>query len=131
MERVEFYKNSILQETITGAGPEYEWMFPWPLFSEVHIKGLIGNLTMTNETITFFAFLVVNSGMIQDWPNLRAYAYDLAGNSDYVDIAQPCTYVMLPPGIMRSLSLFKYVTFPNNYDDYLGNFLIDATFYNP
>ena len=75
MDRVEFYKNGELQETVSGAGPDYEWRFPWPLFGELHVKGLICNLTMTDEVVTFFAFLVINSGFPQDFP--RSFVHSL------------------------------------------------------
>jgi hypothetical protein len=40
MSKVEFYFNDILQETITGAGPEYVWSYEYTIIPNVVIKGV-------------------------------------------------------------------------------------------
>ena len=40
MQKVEFYFNGELQETITGAGPDYVWTYQYTLLQNVVIKGV-------------------------------------------------------------------------------------------
>lgn len=38
MDRIEFYINDLLQETIQGGGPEYEFSLTWGPFSKINVK---------------------------------------------------------------------------------------------
>ncbi|MHA2390250.1 MAG: OmpL47-type beta-barrel domain-containing protein [Candidatus Hodarchaeales archaeon] len=126
MERVEFYINDELKETVYGSGPEYQWTFPYLIFTgNIRIRGLIYNPKITEEHVKFFSFLIIiipyyDGGNYSIDPS--AYAYDKAGNWDYDIIEEPKT---IEPGF----NLFRSVTLPNNYTGYIGRFLINAEFY--
>ncbi len=40
MERVEFYFNDVLQETVTGSGPTYQWIIPYEPIPHATVKGI-------------------------------------------------------------------------------------------
>ena len=40
MAKVEFYFNGLLQETVTGAGPDYVWSFDYNIPCDITIKGI-------------------------------------------------------------------------------------------
>ena len=54
----------------------------------------------------------------------RAYAYDNAGNWEYIVIPQPS----FPLSSKLGLYLFKEMLLPHNYTGYIGNYFVDATF---
>ncbi len=131
MDRVEFYKNDELQETITSPGPDYEWLdHNISSFHKLHVRGFICSLNITDDLVTFYAILTLNLGFDQIFPHIRAYAYDRAGNQAYDEIEQPSLFEPIPPGTYVYLSLLKKVTLPNDYEGYIGRFFINATFYN-
>ncbi|MFA5102555.1 MAG: hypothetical protein WC525_05335 [Candidatus Thermoplasmatota archaeon] len=125
MERVEFYLNDVLQETVIGPGPRYEWIFVWPppLFG---VTGLICNLEITDEYVKFYAILLrifSFSGSII----ISSYAYDKAGNRDYAGIMDDSS---IPAPIVPGIYLFQDVTLPNHYTGHVGRFFIKASFSN-
>ena len=126
MERVEFYFNEVLQETVTGPGPTYVWVISWgfPLYY-LGVKGLILNSEISEEYVKIFAIFVIVLKYGPFIPNVCAYAYDTAGNWDYDCAGDPNSTDSISPGIY----LFKNLTFPNDYGGYIGKFLIRAKFY--
>jgi len=126
MDRVEFYFNDELQFTEEGPGPTYTWtvLFRPSDYNSFHVDGLISNLEITEEYITFFAILV----LITKWQESiypSAYVYDKAGNYDR-DGFYHSPHITITPGIY----LFESLTLPNDYDGYIGRFLISAEFNN-
>jgi hypothetical protein len=125
MERVEFYLNGELQETVFGPGPSYVWTFHYlpSNFNSYHVKGLISNLKITEEHITFYAIIVI----ITKWQEPKiipsAWAYDKAGNINW-DGIYPIHSLTIKPGFY----LFQSLTLPNDFEGYLGRFLISAEF---
>jgi len=122
MNRVEFYLNNILQETIVGPGPMYEWVIPWKL-ENFSIIGFICNRKITEENVSFFALAVTQSVdfSFAPWEDfVSAYAYDNAGNWAYDE-----TSGHSPPPKER---FFTHFTFPNDYRGYIGRFFILASF---
>ena len=128
MNRVEFYHyhnhGYELQGIVTGPGPEYTWVY---IFPSLTVGGLIRNIEITDDYVKFYAVIVRIIGIWEGWyPLIKAYAYDNAGNWDFVEMQWPSHPVTIVPGIF----LFQNVTLPNNYTGYIGRFLIRATFYN-
>ncbi len=122
MNRVEFYLNNILQETIVGPGPIYEWVIPWEL-ENFSIIGFICNRKITEENVSFFALAVTHSVeySFAPWEDfVSAYAYDNAGNWGYDETSGHSP----PPKRM----FFTHFSFRNNYEGYIGRFFILATF---
>ncbi|HUS98868.1 MAG TPA: hypothetical protein VMY59_00930 [Candidatus Thermoplasmatota archaeon] len=126
MNRVEFYLNDMLQETVTGSGPDYHWIYHYPSVFEFRVLGLITKLEITQDYVKFFALIVRISGPLYHPPYFAAYGYDNAGNWDWMDIMQPSFSVNITGGIY----LFQNVTLPNNYTGHIGRFFIKATFYD-
>ena len=124
MNKVEFYFNGELRETVYGVGPIYQWTcYNFPIVG-LKVRGIINNLEITEEYVEFFAVLVIILG-IQNWYyTICANAYDNAGNIGEDCIHPPCSIITISPGIY----LFKNVTLPNNYEGYIGKFFIKATF---
>jgi hypothetical protein len=124
MNRVEFYYNEILQETIFGSGPDYIWLSFCP---QLTVRGFILHLEITDEYVKFYS-VMVRIKNLWDWMNnavIKAVAYDNAGNWDWDEIENPCH----PAVIEHGLYLFQNVTLPNNYDGHIGSFFIKATFW--
>ena len=121
MDRVEFYLNDVLQETVVGPGPVYQWI--WDYSKVSYVRGLILNPEITEEYVRFYAILVgkSESGF---HAYFCAYAYDNAGNWAAQEIVEPCSPVTMAPGIY----LFESLTLPNNYKGYIGRFFIFASF---
>ncbi len=122
MNRVEFHLNDILQETIVGPGPTYEWVIPLEL-ENYSVIGFICNRKITEENVSFFALIVWQSTEYSFVPwedTVKAMAYDNAGNWDYDD-----TWGCSPPG---PWGFFTHFTFRNNYEGYIGRFFINAIF---
>lgn len=129
MDRVEFYKDDELQDTIIGPGPEYSWEFHWdPIFPKLRVTGLICNLEITEEYVNFYAIAVfiraLEPGRMY---SICAIGYDIAGNSVYDEIQQPKNLGKISPG----LYLFQNLTLSNNYSGHLGRFFIRAEFEQP
>jgi len=125
MDRVEFYLDDELQQTVTGAGPDYHWMYHFLLVTIFEVLGFISHLEITDEVVKFFALLVIVTGHPNQVPWFGAYAYDTAGNWDCYSISQPSCSVDFSYGVY----LFKDITLPNNYTGHVGRFFIRATFY--
>ena len=124
MNRVEFYINNELQETVNGSGPVYQWEVHYPPLFALKVIGLIRDPEITNEYIKFFAKIVFVLGIKDFNPWESAYAYDNAGNYDFDKIEHPTSIATISPGIY----LFKNLTLPNSYKGYIGKFFIRATF---
>ncbi|UCD14626.1 MAG: carboxypeptidase regulatory-like domain-containing protein [Thermoplasmatales archaeon] len=122
MNRVEFYINDILQEKIIGPGPNYEWIIPW-ILENYSVTGLICNRRITEENVSFFAFIVKTSAQYPiNWDDtVKAKAYDNAGNWALCVMDSPSP----PPDFPI---IFRHFTFCNNYEGYIGRFFIDAVF---
>jgi len=124
IDRVEFYRNDVLQETVNGSGPDYVWVLyvpPPPLV----LKGLICKTEITDAYVKFYAVIVLADSY---WflGSIKVYAYDNAGNWDFEQIMEPTH----PFVITSWLYLFKNIILPNNYSGYIGRFFIKATFNN-
>ena len=125
MDRVEFFLNDVLQETVTGPGPQYSWsIILYPNAPPYLVRGLITNLKITDENVSFFAIIVMISES-QISIDISAKACDIAGNCAEGEILSPNQLGRIIPGIY----LFKNLTLPNNYQGHIGNFLIWAKFY--
>ncbi len=118
MGRVEFYWDNVLQETVTGPGPEYFWEFHWPFYCSV--LGLIRNRNISKDNVSFYIVLVAIT-MYFGPINYYAYAYDNAGNIG-IDIVETCV-----PNT-HGIYLFQDVTYPNPYFGYIGRNFIFAIF---
>ena len=126
MNKVEFYANHELQETVTGPGPTYQWVYHYPSFYALNVRGLIRDKEITDEYVKFYAMIVIISGLgKEELPFFSAYAYDNAGNKDFDEIVSPCHTQTISPGIY----LFKNMTLPNNYSGFIGKSFIKAIFY--
>jgi len=128
MDRVEFYKDDELQETITGPGPEYCWEFHWdPIFPKLRVTGFICNLEVTEEYVNFYAIVVFIRPLEPGMLFISALAYDIAGNSVFDEILSPKNPGKISPG----LYLFQNLTLTNNYSGHIGRFFIRADFEQP
>jgi hypothetical protein len=126
MNKVEFYANGELQETVNGYGPTYQWVYHYPSFYSLNVRGLIRNKEITDEYVKFYSMIVIISGLgKEDLPLISAYAYDNAGNKEIDEILSPSPKVIISPGIY----LFKNLTLPNNYTGFIGKSFIKAIFY--
>ena len=128
MNRVEFYINGELHETIIGPGPNYESIYPLYYEGIYNVRGFILNPEITDEYVKFYSILVTISAYEKSLPHLTAHAnfYDNAGNWDFVTIVEPS----LPAPIVPGIFLFQNMTLPNNYTGHIGRFFIKATFYD-
>ena len=122
MDRVEFYLNDVLQETVTGPGPCYHWTFKYLPNNNIRVIGLIRNLEITEEFVNFTAMVVIALGIPGMEIHVEVCAYDTAGNVDCDEMQSPS------PPIDPGIYLFKNLALPNNYTGYIGKFLILATF---
>ena len=127
MNRVEFYYNQFLVETIFGPGPEYLWSCICP---QITVRGLIRHLEITDDYVKFYAVIVKIKNfwdLLENRIFVTAYAYDDAGNWNWDEISPP---VFSPVFVTPGLYFFQNVTLPNNYTGYIGRFFIKATFNN-
>jgi len=127
MNKVDFYKNGIFQETVNGSGPIYQWKQPYLL--SVKIIGLILNPEITDEYVNFYAAIVKISGSLNYefiYSTFKAVAYDNAGNSNFANIVSPCFRLISFPFL--GIYLFQNLSFPSHYEGYIGKFFIKATF---
>jgi hypothetical protein len=126
MNKVEFYINKVFEETVNGSGPTYQWVYHYPSYYALNVRGLIRNKEITCEYVKFYAIMVIISGLgKEDIPFISAYAYDNAGNYNFDEIKSPCPKETISPGIY----LFKNLTLQNNYGGFIGKFFIKALFY--
>jgi hypothetical protein len=125
MERVEFYLNDELQDTVYGLGPCYLWdlHIDGQYAEKLKVVGLICNPKITDEYVKFFAFFAIASIVGVDTPQIYTDAYDNAGNMARDQIDHPC-HVDYSSGIY----IFKRVTLPNSYTGNIGKFYINAIF---
>jgi hypothetical protein len=121
IERVEFYINDVLQETISGSGPLYVCTFHLPRNS-IQVIGFIRNLDSTEEYVNFTAMLVIALGTSGGDIHIKVCAYDFAGNVDCDEYLYPSHPI--EPGIY----LFENLTLLNDYTGYIGRFFICASF---
>jgi hypothetical protein len=123
MNRVEFYKDKVLQSIDYGSGPTYccvmKIIFFWRVF------GLILNLNISEDFVKFFS-IIVYIGWYEQQPDIRFYAYDNAGNWDFDMIYYPYDYYPPETGIY----LFQNFTFTNNYKGFIGKHFVNARFYD-
>ena len=129
MDRVEFYVNDTLQESINGTGPYYECvikLFPFDYdFNSFFVRGLICNLEITEEFVNFYSiFTFIRLKSWGDPPKIYAVAYDLAGNYKINEIMNPKISTDITPGIY----LFQKLTLPNSYTGHVGRFFVSAIF---
>jgi hypothetical protein len=121
MDRVEFYLNNDLQETIYGPGPEYIWIKL--LYYFISVIGLISYLDISDDFVKFFGLIVSISGVVPIYV-VRADAFDTAGNSAS-DLIRGPNEIQYEPGI----HWFKHFTFGNDFEGYLGPFFIFGHFF--
>jgi hypothetical protein len=125
IDRVEFYLDEQLQETVYGTGPYYEWIWEWNFSYEGRVVGLIRNPEITEKQVKFYAIFVIIKKLTDlIIPVFSACAYDKAGNWAFDEILPPCNHLAIHPGI----HIFKSLTLPNNYTGYIGKNLIYAKF---
>ena len=126
IDRVEFYLNNELKETIYGPGPSYYWECYYRYNGELKVEGLICGREITDDYVKFFDVIVTVGAIIDpEGPfDISAYAYDKAGNRDSDIIIEPRSKETITPGIY----LFQSITLPNNYVGKIGLFFINAIF---
>ncbi len=120
IQRIEIYLNGVLQETLIGPGPCYEWDIQWFFNAIFRVIGIIRNVKITDEYVNFSTIAVQVSRLSGLIIYLKIGVFDFAGNGVWYEI-------QLPP-INPGIYLFKNLTFPNNYKGYIGKFLIFASF---
>ena len=127
MNRTEFYFNDVLQKTVLGPGPVYEYEIP----SEYDVKGFILNPEILEEYVKFHARIVMISTYSYNGLHftIKAVGYDNAGWPAEVQI-QYGPPTCQAPIITPRFYLFRDVILPNNYTGYIGKYFIRATFYN-
>jgi len=127
MDRVDFYKNGLFQETVNGYGPTYQWKQLYLLSAK--IIGLIRNPEITDENVKFYAIIVRISGRLNhEIINgvFKAVAYDKAGNSDFDDIVPPCFRLINFPFL--GIYLFQNLAIPKGYEGFIGKFFIKINY---
>ena len=120
---VEFYLNGLLQETVDGSEPIYDWSVVLNFFNKFRVFGLISNLNITEEYVNFFAVILKVSTISGLELIPSACAYDFAGNMACDEIRPSSPYIIEP-----GLYIFQNLILPNNYKGYIGNFIIFAAF---
>jgi len=126
MNRVGFYHNNYLWETVIGPGPTYHSSYhKYPCYYRLKVGGFIRNPEITDEYVKFYAVVVIT---LEDFnyflqEKFEAIGFDSAGNVDL-------WYCNLPefPSPDLDICLFKNITLPNDYHGYIGKFFIKATF---
>jgi len=122
MDYVEFYDGGVVQETVYGAGPEYEWI--WNCANLTHIFGLIRKPVITENNISFYSIIGITiEGDWDDYKYFGATGYDEAGNNNRDEIIGPFYY---PPS--HKILLIQNITLPNNYKGFIGKNFIFARF---
>jgi hypothetical protein len=126
VEKVEFWYNGVLQDTVYGPGPEYQWTLHSPGLSNntFKVRGIILNPEITDENVSFYAIIVRISAIPLEEIFIRCCAYDYAGNVKCDEILSTDMSVNINPGIY----LFENVVLPDNFSGYIGSFFIFATF---
>jgi len=123
MDRVEFYLNGVLQETVTGPGPIYSWSFIHIPQNKIRVCGLILNSNISEKYVNLYSLIVLVSVDPGLEMTIDVCASDIAGNNAYDNIR--------PSFIIESgLYLFQNLTLPNCYKGYIGRFCIFATFFS-
>jgi len=124
MDKAEFYRNDALKDTIYGSGPDYIWKYRMlNLDPPYSVIGFIFQPEITEEHVNFFAIFVMITGSSPN-QNIYTIAYDKAGNYEIDEIAHPCMYKSIIPGIYT----FRKLSLPNDYSGYISNFFIWAEF---
>jgi hypothetical protein len=123
MDRVEFYLNNELQETVSGPGPIYIWGLLLHSLNSLQVNGLIYNREITENNVSFNSIFVKASEIQGTTYILKVCTYDNAGNMECNE-----TILKRPNPIEPGLYLFKRLTLPNNYSGYIGRLLIFAKF---
>jgi hypothetical protein len=121
MDYVEFYRDNQLKKTVSGPGPEYEWI--WEYSNITYFKGLICKREITEVYVKFKAIFIITSESMGYRMTHNTCGYDKAGN-------MACDSAITPPspGPWYGVLLFKSVTLPNNYTGHIGRIFISATF---
>ena len=123
MDRVEFYLNNELQETVSGPGPTYTWGLLLHSLNSLQVNGFIYNREITESNVSFNSIFVKASEIQGTTYILKVCTYDIAGNMECNE-----TILKRPNPIEPGLYLFKRLTLPNNYSGYIGRLLIFAKF---
>ena len=118
MNRVDFYLNDVLQETVAGLGPLYKWEFQHSF--SYRVIGLISNREITDEYVKFYAIIVLISRHL-NLLTYSAYAYDNAGNMAKKEIG-----TLLD--IKRTIYTFQQLGFQNDYAGYVGRYFVIGIF---
>jgi hypothetical protein len=121
--RVEFYINGELQHSVEGPGPYYVWSFRFFSLDLIRLIGLICNLEITDENVSFLPIFVKATEIIGLKLLSRVCVYDGAGN-----IGCNETIIKRSLPIKPGYYMFKKLTLPNNYSGYIGRFIIFADF---
>ena len=126
MEKVEFYINRELQDTIYGIGPEYEFLYIYPgkTNETFRVRGFIRDPVIKDDNVSFYAYLVRIVGFPLFHSSFMTCGYDNAGNKGYDQLIGSSFY----DTYYSVIYLFRNFTFHNNYEGYIGKFLIFATF---
>ena len=122
MEYVEYYDDDVFLEAVYGAGPDYDYI--WDLCPFFNVIGFIRNPVITFESVTFYSrFVLTFDRGFNYFYLVNVKGYDEAGNSniDYILSSKP---PRIPPGIL----LFQNITLPYNYQGFIGDNFIFATF---
>jgi len=120
MDRVEFYLNNTLQETVVGSGPTYTWiLYPYP-----------------NQHITIYALAYDIAGNIEiGYPPTTDYPTYIMGiisnvnyNEDRVTFFAIIALIKTEE-IGTDIILFQHLNYPNYYHGYIGKHFIFAVFW--
>jgi len=125
MNKVEFFINDKLKETVEGPGPLYYWSIPF-ILSNYSVNGFICNKRIFEENISFFVIIAWTDKDYSFCPwedEIKAIAYDNAGN--FLEYVMPPSW---PPP--NSPIILRHFIFQNDYTGYIGRFFINAKFEN-
>lgn len=124
MDRVEFYLNATL--TFIDYEEPYEWIIEWSEYSKCGVyKAMAFDNAGNSDDIKnppyagsyYFIGLILNPEISEG--NVTFFAIIVRYKHDY-------GWGIPEPG----RQMFKRLSFPNNYDGYIGRYFIRATFYN-
>lgn len=123
IDRVEFYINDELEETVTGPGPTYSWSILLKSLNTIQITGLICKKVITEENVSFYSIFMKAKEICGIEYLLKVCVYDMAGNVECDEIL-----IKKPNIIEPGLYLFQKLILPNNYSGHIGRFFIFAEF---
>lgn len=117
--KVEFYVNGEYLGEVTEY--PYEWIYNYSPPTRLSVKGLIFNPKITEETVSFFAIILIGRSAFNN-PIAQAIAYDNAGNQGMNPVPNPPIYTDY------YFYIFEQLTFQNDYSGHIGAFFINAVF---